>query len=156
MIPVDSVSNCGIAGIRHSGAFELGLMNGIFTMGAPNARSALADAKLREALIESGQRMPQHLLNLPIRPGATPLKHVPEYERWLIEAMRHSDNDDYWKQPGYSVVDNVNRYADVPVYHGTGWDDSRCRQNVLDWAALSHSKKWQPKLDIRHCDPRRP
>ncbi len=148
MIPVDSVSNCGIAGIRHSGAFELRFMNWIFTIGAPNGRSALADPKLREALVENGQRMPQHLLNLPIRSGTTPLKHVPEYERWLVEAMRHGDNDDYWKQPGYSVVDNVNRYADVPVFHVTGWYDSWCRQNVLKWQALSKNKKSPQKLII--------
>jgi putative CocE/NonD family hydrolase len=148
MIPVDSVSNCGIAGIRHSGAFELRFMNWIFTIGAPNARAALADPKLREALVENGQRMPQHLLDLPIRPGTTPLKNVPEYELWLVEAMRHGDNDDYWKQPGYSVVDNVSRYADVPVYHVTGWYDSWCRQNVLNWQALSKSKQSQQKLII--------
>jgi uncharacterized protein len=148
MIPVDSVSNCGIAGIRHGGAFELRFMNWIFTIGAPNARSALADSKLREALVENGQRMPQHLLNLPIRAGATPLKHVPEYERWLIEAMRHGDYDDYWKQPGYSVEANLNRYADVPVYHVTGWYDSWCRQNVINWQALSKSKKSPQKLII--------
>ncbi|HEV2948029.1 MAG TPA: CocE/NonD family hydrolase [Gemmataceae bacterium] len=148
MIPVDSVSNCGLAGIRHSGAFELRFMNWIFTIGAPNARSALADSKLQAALVENGRRMPQHLLDLPIRPEATPLKHVPEYERWLVEAMRHGDYDDYWKQPGYSVVDNVGRYADVPVYHVTGWYDSWCRQNVLNWQSLSKAKKSPQKLII--------
>jgi uncharacterized protein len=141
MIPVDSVSNTGIAGIRHSGAFELRFMNWIFTIGAPNARAALADPKLRDALVENGKLMPQHLLRLPIRPGTTPLKMVPEYERWLIEVMRRSDYDAYWKQPGHSVVDNVGRYADVPVYHVTGWYDSWCRQNTLNWQALVTSKK---------------
>jgi putative CocE/NonD family hydrolase len=148
MIPADSVSNCGIAGIRHSGAYELRFMNWIFTIGAPNARVALADPILQSALVENGKRMPEHLLNLPIRAGTTPLKHVPEYERWLIESMRHGDNDDYWKQPGYSVVDNVERYADVPVYHVTGWYDSWCRQNVLNWQALSKVKKSPHKLII--------
>jgi putative CocE/NonD family hydrolase len=148
MIPVDSVSNCGIAGIRHSGAFELRFMNWIFTIGAPNARAALADPLLRQALEQNGRLMPQHLLELPIRPGTTALKHVPEYERWLVEAMRHGDNDGFWKQPGYSVVDNVDRYADVPVYHVTGWYDSWCRQNVLNWQALSRVKKAPQKLII--------
>jgi putative CocE/NonD family hydrolase len=146
MIPVDSVSNAGIAGIRHSGAFELRFMNWIFTIGAPNARAALADPALKQALVENGKRMPQHLLHLPIRRGTTPLKHVPDYENWLIEVMRHGDNDAYWKQPGYSVVDNVDRYADVPVYHVTGWYDSWCRQNVLNWQALSRSKKAPQRL----------
>ncbi len=148
MIPVDSVSNTGIAGIRHSGAFELRFMNWIFTIGAPNARAALADPGLKAALEENGKLMPQHLLHLPVGRNTTPLKHVPEYESWLIEVMRHGDNDAFWKQPGYSVVDNVERYADVPVYHVTGWYDSWCRQNVLNWQALSKAKKSPQKLII--------
>ncbi|HLN32918.1 MAG TPA: CocE/NonD family hydrolase [Gemmataceae bacterium] len=148
MIPVDSVSNPGIAGIRHRGAFELRFMNWIFTIGAPNARAALADPALKQALEQNGKLMPQHLLNLPIRPGTTPLKQVPEYERWLVEVMRHGDYDAYWKQPGYSVVDNLDRYADVPVYHVTGWYDSWCRQNALNWMALSGGKNSVQKLII--------
>jgi len=148
MIPVDSVSNTGIAGIRHSGAFELRFMNWIFTIGAPNARAALADPALKQALEQNGKLMPQHLLHLPIRPGTTPLKQVPEYERWLIEVMRHGDNDAYWKQPGYSVIDNVESYADIPVYHVTGWYDSWCRQNVLNWQVLSKVKQSPQRLII--------
>jgi putative CocE/NonD family hydrolase len=148
MIPVDSVSNTGIAGIRHSGAFELRFMNWVFTIGAPNARAALADPGLRSALEQNGKLMPQHLLHLPIRPNTTPLKLVPEYERWLVEAMRQGDYDAFWKQPGYSVVDNIERYADVPVYHVTGWYDSWCRQNVLNWQALVKTKNSPQKLLI--------
>jgi putative CocE/NonD family hydrolase len=148
MIPVDSVSNTGIAGMRHSGAFELRFMNWIFTLGAPSARAALADPRLRQALEQNGKLMPQHLLQLPIRPGCTPLKQVPEYESWLIEAMRHGDNDAFWKQPGHSVVDNVDRYKDVPVYHVTGWYDSWCRSNVLNWQTLSKAKKSPQRLII--------
>jgi putative CocE/NonD family hydrolase len=148
MIPVDSVSNTGIAGIRHGGAFELRFMNWIFTIGAPNAREALADANLKKALEQNVKLMPQHLLRLPIRPGTSALKHVPDYEAWLVEVMQHGDNDAYWKQPGYSVVDNIERYADVPVYHVTGWYDSWCRQNVMNWQALSKSKKSPQRLII--------
>ncbi len=148
MIPVDSVSNTGLAGVRHSGAFELRFMNWVFTIGAPNARKALADPKLKEALVENGRLMPQHVLSLPVRPGCTPLKAVPDYERWLVEAMRHGDYDDFWKQPGHSVVDNVGRYADVPVFHVTGWYDSWCRQNVLNWQVLSKAKKSPQKLIV--------
>jgi hypothetical protein len=148
MIPVDSLSNTGLAGVRHGGAFELRFMNWIFTIGAPNARNALADPELKAALEENGKRMPEHLLHLPIRAGTTPLKHVPEYERWLIEVMGHGDYDSFWKQPGHSVIDNVERYADVPVYHVTGWYDSWCRQNTLNWQVLSKAKKSLQKLIV--------
>ena len=148
MIPVDSLSNTGIAGVRHSGAFELRFMNWVFTIGAPNSLAAFADPTLKQALEENGRLMPQHLLRLPIRPGTTPLKHTPDYEAWLVEAMRHGDYDSFWRQPGHSVVDNVEVYADVPVYHVTGWYDSWCRQNVLNYQALSKAKRSPQKLIV--------
>jgi hypothetical protein len=61
---------------------------------------------------------------LPLRPGTTPLKFAPDYESWLVEAMRHGDNDSFWTDMGSSVIDHVAEYKDVPVYHVTGWYDS--------------------------------
>jgi uncharacterized protein len=34
MVPIDAVSNCGVSGMRHGGAFELRFMNWIFQPGA--------------------------------------------------------------------------------------------------------------------------
>jgi uncharacterized protein len=148
MIPVDSVSNAGHAGIRHAGAFELRFFNWAYLHGGQNSRAAIASASLREALTREAKLVPQHLTRLPFRPGTTPLKHVPDTEAWLTEVMRHGDYDDYWKQPGLSVVDNIDRYADVPVYHVTGWYDSWCRQNVMSWQALSKAKKAPQRLIV--------
>ncbi len=58
MIPIDSLSNCGVSGMRHGGAFELRFMNWIFQIGAPNSKAALANPRLRLALMESGLRIP--------------------------------------------------------------------------------------------------
>jgi hypothetical protein len=148
MIPVDSVSNAGIAGIRHSGAFEQRFFNWAFLHGGQNSRAALADPALKDALTRETKLVPQHLLRLPVRPGTTPLRHVPDAEAWIIEVMRHGDYDDYWKQPGLSVVDNVERYADVPAYQVTGWYDSWCRQNVMNWQALVKAKKSPQRLIV--------
>jgi putative CocE/NonD family hydrolase len=148
MIPVDSVSNTGHAGIRHSGAFELRFFNWAYLHGGQNSREALADPALKAALTREAQLVPQHLLRLPFRPGTTPLKHVPDAEAWLAEVMTHADYDDYWKQPGLSVVDNVEKYADVPVYHVTGWYDSWCRQNVINWQVLSKAKQSPQRLIV--------
>ncbi|HEV8130919.1 MAG TPA: CocE/NonD family hydrolase [Acidobacteriota bacterium] len=148
MIPVDALSNVGIAGFRHGGAFELRFMNWIYTIGAPNAKRALQDPVIRQALVQSGEMMRQHVLHLPVKRGTTPLKFVPEYEDWLIEVMQHGDVDDYWKQIGYSVVDNTSNYADVPVYHVTGWYDSWTRQVIMNWQALSKSKRAAQRLII--------
>ncbi len=148
MIPIDAVSNCGVSGMRQGGAFELRFMNWIFQIGAPNAKVALANPALREALLENGRRIRQHVDSLPVRPGTTPLRVVPEYESWLVEAMRSGPEAPFWHIKGMSVVDHVGDYADVPVLHITGWYDSWARQVTMNYMALSQAKKSPQRLVI--------
>jgi putative CocE/NonD family hydrolase len=148
MVPIDAVSNCGVSGMRQGGAFELRFMNWIFQIGAPNSRAALADPALRKALIENGSRIRQHADSLPVRTGTTPLRVVPEYEAWLVEAMRSGPESPFWHIKGMSVVDHVGDYADVPVLHITGWYDSWTRQVTMNYQALSAAKKSPQRLVI--------
>ncbi len=148
MVPVDALSNTGVAGMRHNGAFELRFMNWVFQIGAPNSKAALANPKLREALTENGRRIREHADNLPVRLGNTPLRGVPEYEAWLVEAMRSGPESPFWKIKGMSVIDHVKDYADVPILHITGWYDSWTRQVTMNYLALSASKKAPQRLLI--------
>jgi putative CocE/NonD family hydrolase len=148
MVPIDALSNCGVSGMRHGGAFELRFMNWIFQIGAPNSKAALANPRLRLALVESGLRIRQHADSLPLRPGTTPLRVVPEYEAWLVEAMRSGPEAPLWHIKGMSVVDHISDYADVPVLHVTGWYDSWTRQVAMNYEALSKAKKSPQRLVI--------
>jgi uncharacterized protein len=148
MVPIDAVSNCAVSGMRHGGAFELRFMNWIFQIGAPNSKAALADPALRRALVENGLRIRQHVDSLPVRLGTTPLKVVPEYEAWLVEAMKTGPESPFWHKKGISVVDHVNDYADVPVLHVTGWYDSWTRQVTMNYLALAQAKKSPQRLVI--------
>ncbi len=148
MIPIDALSNCGVNGMRHGGAFELRFMNWIFQTGAPNSKAALANPALRRALVASGLRIRVHADSLPVRPGTTPLRVVPEYESWLVEAMRSGPEAPFWHAKGMSVVDHVKDYADVPVLHVTGWYDSWTRQVTMNYEALSKAKKAPQRLVI--------
>lgn len=148
MVPVDALSNCGISGMRQGGAFELRFMNWIFNIGAPNSRPAMADPSLRAALVENGKRIREHVQRLPVRPGNTPLRVVPEYENWLVEAMRSGPESYFWKIKGMSVVDHLADYADVPVLHVTGWYDSWTRQVSMNYQALAAAKKAPQRLTI--------
>ena len=103
---------------------------------------------LRQALVENGRRIRQHADSLPIRPGTTPLRVVPEYESWLVEAMRSGPEAPFWHIKGMSVVDHVADYADVPVLHITGWYDSWTRQVTMNYEALSQAKKSPQRLVI--------
>jgi uncharacterized protein len=140
LLPVDAVSNAGYFGMRNGGAFELRFMNWIFTLGAPEGSREARDPATAEALREMGKQVREFMLALPLRPGTTPLKLAPEYEDWLVFAMGHGENDAVWKQPGFDVVDQVDRYSDTPVYLIGGWYDSWALQTTMTYMALARAK----------------
>ena len=158
MIPVDAMSNYGRYGIRHNGAFELRWLNWILTLGNPNnlgpnakasAVRAASDPASVAALEEMANQVHEYARGLPLWPGTTPLRFAPDYERWLIEAIRHGDYDAYWKDMGASVVDHIREYKDIPVYHVTGWYDSWGAQVAnLNYVELAKAKKSLQRLIV--------
>jgi putative CocE/NonD family hydrolase len=157
MIPVDAMSNFGRYGVRHNGAFELRWFNWVFTLGnaagTPSAAAAstraASDPAMAPALAEMGLHVQDYVRALPLKPGSTPLKFAPDYEAWLIEAMRHGDYDDFWKDHGASVVDHLAEWKDVPAYHVTGWYDSWGTQVAnLNYIELSKAKKSLQRLIV--------
>jgi putative CocE/NonD family hydrolase len=134
VIPVDAMSNLGRQSLRNAGAFELRFWNWIF-LNAGNGSRAAQDSGTAEILKElAGQRL-TYLDNLPTRRSMTPLKLAPEYEDWLISAMEHGSNDEFWAQN--NIVDAPEKYKDIPVYLVSGWYDSWSGNNTANFMALS-------------------
>jgi hypothetical protein len=137
-IPVDAVSNMGYASMRNAGAFELRFWNWIMLNSGRGSRAS-RDPGTAAVLAEMATNRLSYLANLPLRPGTTPLKLAPEYESWLVEAMRHGANDDFWKQN--DIVDDADQYKDMPVYLVGGWYDSWASNTTANFVALSRAKK---------------
>jgi putative CocE/NonD family hydrolase len=138
VIPADAMSNLGYQSMRNAGAFELRFWNWIFTRAGDGGRQA-RDPGVRAALAEMAANRRHYLLNLPIRKGTTPLKLAPEYEEWLVEAMKHGGNDEFWAQN--NILDNPGRYKDIPVFLIGGWYDSWAGNTSANFQALSKSIK---------------
>jgi hypothetical protein len=141
VIPVDAVSNMGVQGMRNGGAYELRFWNWVFTGGNDITWRGwnTNDPSLREALSQMSRDRRHYLLNLPLRPGTTPLKHAPEYEQWLVEAMEHGCDDDFWAQN--DILADPARYKDIPVYLVGGWYDSWAGNTSANYQALSKAIK---------------
>lgn len=139
VIPVDAMSNLGYQGMRNAGAFELRFWNWIFSITGPRGSRQSRDPATAAMLREMMENRRSYLLNLPLRRGTTPLRHIPEYEEWLVEAMRHGGNDAFWKQN--NVLDYPDRYKDVPVYLVGGWYDSWGGNTTANYMALSKAIK---------------
>jgi hypothetical protein len=109
-------------------------------------RLALDDAPRLE--IEAlGHAIRETARALPLRPGATALRHAPDYEAWLTEALEHGDNDSFWTDMGCSVVDHLTAYQDVPAIHVTGaYDSWGAPVANLTFPALAAAKRSPQRL----------
>jgi len=158
MIPLFSVSNVGRYGVRHNGAFELRWFNWVFSMGEPGgdpnliavaAARAASDPAHAAALAQLVREVPEYVRALPLRPGTTPLRYAPDYESWLIGAMSHGGGDAFYRDMGVEVVDHLDDYKDIPVYHVTGWYDSWSLQVAnLNYPGLRAHKKSLQRLIV--------
>lgn len=134
VIPVDAVCNMGYASMRNGGAFEMRFWNWIMLNAGRGSRTSL-DPGTMNVLKEMAEHRHDYLARLPLRSGTTPLKLAPEYESWLIEAMRHGANDEFWKQN--NIIDHGDKYQDMPVYLVGGWYDSWASNTTATYRVLS-------------------
>lgn len=134
VIPVDAVSNMGYQSMRNAGAFELRFWNWCMTTG-PRGSPLGADPAAKPLIDDLDKNRFHYLKNLPLRRGTTPLKHFPEVEEWLVEAMRRGANDQFWAQN--NIIDYPDRYKDMPVYLVGGWYDSWAGNTTSNYRALS-------------------
>jgi uncharacterized protein len=120
--------------------------------GEPNlvaAARAASDPAAAPALAELVRHVPEYLRALPLRAGTTPLKFAPDYESWLIAAMSRGGADPLFNDMGVDVVDHLEGYEDIPVYHVTGWYDSWALQVAnLNYAGLRAHKKSLQRLIV--------
>ncbi|HKP28953.1 MAG TPA: CocE/NonD family hydrolase, partial [Gemmatimonadales bacterium] len=113
VVPIDAVSNPGYQSMRNGGAFELRFFNWPFYGAAIGSRQS-RDPALKPALDSMYANRRLYVQQLPLRKGTTPLSLAPEYEYWLVEAMRTPGGDPFWHFT--DIVDFAERYQDIPVY----------------------------------------
>jgi putative CocE/NonD family hydrolase len=138
-IPVDAMSNLGYASMRNGGAFELRFWNWIFSIAAPHGSRQARDPATAAMLLDMKEHRRDYLVNLPLRRGTTPLKHASEYEAWLVEALGHGTNDDFWRQN--NIIDHADEYKDIPLYLVGGWYDSWAGNTSTNYQVLSSKLK---------------
>lgn len=134
VIPVDAVANMGRQSVRNAGAFEMRFWNWIMLNAGRGSRAA-QDPATGAVLKEMAENRFEYLKHMPLRPGTTPLKLAPEFEKWLVDAMRHGADDKFWAQN--AILDYPERYKDMPVYLVGGWYDSWAGNTTANFSVLS-------------------
>jgi uncharacterized protein len=140
MFVSEGMSNYHTSAMRQGGAAELRFLIYAFEM-ARTSKEAAADKSLYLMLQRERANLREWLTRLPIRTGASPLRHLPSYERWITDVIAHGDYDDYWKRPGYTAEEYWDDHADVPVFLLGGWYDSYARSTTDMYVELTRRKR---------------
>ena len=134
VIPIDAVANMGYQGMRYAGAMELRFWNWI-VLGAAHGSRQARNPDTKAALSDMARNRRHYLLQLPTLRGTTPLQLAAEYEDFLVDAMQHGGNDDFWAQN--NIIDHADLYKDVPVYLVGGWYDSWAGNTTASFTVLN-------------------
>lgn len=121
-------------GIRQGGAFELKQATWAVNQ-AKGSQAVLNDPLLKAAL--DAQDLKEWFSRMPWRPGQSPLRFVPEYERYLFDQWTHETFDEFWQQPGIYAEGFYNTMARVPTVLMSSWYDAYVRSTMDNFAALS-------------------
>ena len=138
--------NYHTASMRQGGALEVRFFLYAFMM-ATTSREAAADPVKRAAMRSAWDDVRAWLRRQPLKPGVGPLRHVPSYERWLMDIWQHGEYDDYWRsRPAYTIDDLYEQHADVPIHLCGSWYDSYARSTATNYTELGRRKRGPVRL----------
>jgi uncharacterized protein len=107
--------------LRHSGAFELGVLLPHAIRLAREGKELARDQGLREALDQALADLPGRLGRLAVRPRDATRGLPPGEARWFADMLTRGERDDYWKQPTLCPAHHVDHYPDIPILLETSW-----------------------------------
>lgn len=131
-------ANAFQCGIRQGGAFELKQATWAFRQ-AKESPAALADPAIREALAE--EDIHQWFRRMPWQPGHSPIRHVPEYEAYLLEQWAQGSFGPYWQKPGIYAEGHYDDLPDIPVLFMSSWYDAYVSSTLANYAAFKRHNR---------------
>ena len=132
-------ANAWKATLRHHGAFELRWLTWSLTIGGGFAKKALDDPDVSRRLANVDTR--DLLANEPVKPGQSPLRHIPNYEEYVFDFMETPGDDEFWTDPSINFEAHYDESADVPTVYAGSWYDSYAKATCDNFEALADRKE---------------
>ena len=136
-------ANAYQCGIRQGGAFELKQATWAFRQ-AKESPAALADPRVRQALEQ--EDIHHWFTRMPWQPGQSPLRHVPEYEAYVLDQWARGSFSAYWQQPGIYAEGRYAQLPDIPVLFMSSWYDAYVSSTLANYRAFANNGTARQRL----------
>ncbi len=134
--------------LRHSGAFELGVVLPYVVRLAREGPDLSSDPERRAAFEAELDGLRPWLDRLPLRRGESFLRHAPREERWFFDMLTTSRRGAYWNQPTLSLKEHVEGYPDIPVFFQTSWYGHHVWATIEKYRAIRRGRASPMRLLI--------
>ncbi len=134
--------------LRHSGAFELGVLLPYAIRLAREGPDLANDPDRRAAFEAELDGLRPWLDRLPLRKGESFLRHAPREERWFLDMLTTSRRTPYWRHPTLSMADHVRDYPDIPIFFQTSWYGHHVWATTEKYQAIRRDRKSPMRLLI--------
>jgi putative CocE/NonD family hydrolase len=134
--------------LRHSGAFELGVLLPYVIRMAREGPDLAKDPAVRAAFEAELDGLRPWLDRLPLRKGKSFLRHAPLEERWFFDMLTTSTREAYWTQPTLSLRDHAFAYPDIPIFFQTSWYGHHVWATIEKYEALRRGRSSPMRLLI--------
>lgn len=121
-------------GIRQGGAFELKQATWAYRQ-ALVSPEAKADPVLKLAL--ESEDIIEWFKHMPWKRGHSPLRHIPDYEDYLLEQWEAGEFGEFWKKSGIYSLDSYQNIPDVPILLMSSWYDVYVKSTLDNFKVLS-------------------
>jgi predicted acyl esterase len=136
-------SNAFQGGIRQGGAFELKQATWAWKQ-AKESPEAQADPLVRTAL--EAEDIRAWFTRTPWRTGRSPVRWVPDYERYLLDQWSHGIFDEAWKRPGLCASAHYDAFTDCPTVIMSSWYDAYVATATENYVGLKGRKRGPYRL----------
>ncbi len=136
-------SNAWRSGIRQNGAFEMKQASWAFR-NALVSPEAMAGPVMQAAL--AAENIRDWFSRLPWFPGRSPLRHHPDYEKYLFEQWTHGALDDFWRQAGIWTEGFYRTYSRAACVHMSSWYDPYSLTAVTNYLGLTEAGRGPQRL----------
>lgn len=134
--------------LRHSGAFELGVLLPYVIRMAREGPDLANDPDRRDAFEAELEGLRPWLDRLPLRKGESFLRHAPREERWFFDMLTTGRRTSYWTQLTLSLADHVEAYPDIPMFFQTSWYGHHVWATTSKYRAIRRGRKSPMRLLI--------
>ena len=132
---------------REGGAMALHMFGAMFLHGF-DAQEIRDDLGAQRAIEQAVEKLGDQVMQIPFRPGTTPLAAIPAIEQTLFRYYWNGTYDEWWSMETMDLHPHIHRFADIPVTLSSGWYDPFAKDAIWQFMRLRQQNHSPTRLVV--------